>query len=214
MRIFILDYLTILSLYNDGARSVKLRSGNTQSTNMTDSKEQEKTQTRPKDRFQLVFIICCWLGIGMFLPWNVFYNVDGYWKKKFRNIQNETVQERINRTQQYRQQLQIDLVLRLYSYCLFYQSLRPEQQTEVLGLGPLHRVYGSKLHLPLHQCSRRSQTKASLSTYRDWCQTLLLFRITPRIYGSIICNIILFILTLSLSQVSRESSRSSREVLN
>ena len=87
---------------------------------MTDIKEHEKT--RPKDRFQLVFIICCWLGIGMFLPWNVFYNVDGYWKKKFRNIQNETVQERINRT--YSTTLtstscRACLVLRLSSYCQF-----------------------------------------------------------------------------------------------
>ena len=45
----------------------------------------------PKDRNNLVFIIFCWLGIGMLLPWNFFYNVDGYWKCKFRNIQNETI---------------------------------------------------------------------------------------------------------------------------
>lgn len=45
-----------------------------------------------KDKYNLVFIICCWLGIGMFLPWNFFYNVDGYWKLKFRNVLNETVQ--------------------------------------------------------------------------------------------------------------------------
>ena len=45
-----------------------------------------------KDKHNLVFLICCWLGVGMFLPWNIFYNVDGYWKYKFRDLQNDTVQ--------------------------------------------------------------------------------------------------------------------------
>ena len=46
----------------------------------------------PKDKYNLVFLICCWLGVGMFLPWNIFYNVDGYWKYKFRDLLNDTVQ--------------------------------------------------------------------------------------------------------------------------
>ena len=44
----------------------------------------------PKDKNNLVYIICYWLGIGMLLPWNFVYNVDGYWKYKFRNIANDT----------------------------------------------------------------------------------------------------------------------------
>ena len=45
----------------------------------------------PKDKNNLVFLICCWLGIGMLLPWNFFYSVDGYWKHKFRDPENDTV---------------------------------------------------------------------------------------------------------------------------
>ena len=45
----------------------------------------------PKDKNNLVYIICYWLGIGMLLPWNFVYNVDGYWKYKFRNIANDTI---------------------------------------------------------------------------------------------------------------------------
>ena len=54
----------------------------------TDQSEKQPT----RDKYNLVFIICCWLGIGMFLPWNFFYNVDGYWKYKFRDLHNDTVQ--------------------------------------------------------------------------------------------------------------------------
>ena len=45
----------------------------------------------PKDKHNLIFIICCWLGIGMLLPWNFYYSADGYWKYKFRNPENDTV---------------------------------------------------------------------------------------------------------------------------
>ena len=54
----------------------------------TKSKDEDEA---PKDEKNLVFIICCWLGIGMLLPWNFFYSVDGYWKFKFRNLQNDTL---------------------------------------------------------------------------------------------------------------------------
>ena len=46
----------------------------------------------PRDKHQLVYIICCWLGIGMLLPWNFFSQVNGYWMYKFRNIPNDTIQ--------------------------------------------------------------------------------------------------------------------------
>ena len=48
--------------------------------------------TPPRDKHQLVYIICCWLGIGMLLPWNFFSQVNGYWMYKFRNIPNDTIQ--------------------------------------------------------------------------------------------------------------------------
>ena len=41
-----------------------------------------------QDKHRLVYIICGWLGIGMLFPWNIYYNVDGYWKYKFRNVSN------------------------------------------------------------------------------------------------------------------------------
>ena len=56
-----------------------------------DIERKEVITSPPRDNFNLVYIICCWLGIGMLLPWNFFYNVDGYWKYKFRDIHHENV---------------------------------------------------------------------------------------------------------------------------
>ena len=52
---------------------------------------EEENGEPPQDKKNLVFIICCWLGIGMLLPWNFFYSANGYWQHKFRDPLNETV---------------------------------------------------------------------------------------------------------------------------
>lgn len=56
-----------------------------------DSEKKVMAPSPPSDKYNLVYIICCWLGIGMLLPWNFFYNVDGYWKYKFRDLDHANV---------------------------------------------------------------------------------------------------------------------------
>ena len=56
-----------------------------------DSDKKVMLPSPPRDKYNLVYIICCWLGIGMLLPWNFFYNVDGYWKYKFRDLDHANV---------------------------------------------------------------------------------------------------------------------------
>jgi len=40
----------------------------------------------PKDKYNLVYIIFYWLGIGTLLPWNMFITVVAYWDYKFRTV--------------------------------------------------------------------------------------------------------------------------------
>lgn len=43
----------------------------------------------PEDKFNIVYIIFGWLGIGTLLPWNFFITVTAYWDYKFRSV-NDT----------------------------------------------------------------------------------------------------------------------------
>jgi len=112
----------------------------------------------PKDRNNLVFIIFCWLGIGMLLPWNFFYNVDGYWKCKFRNIQNETITS--DKQKFWASDLSIVSMAPNFSFLL------------------INAIIGHKLS------------------------------ISPRIYISIISNIILFIISLVFTKINTDSWQS------
>jgi len=50
----------------------------------------KKEENAPQDKFNLVYIIFGWLGVGTLLPWNFFITVNDYWKDKFDH--NEEVQ--------------------------------------------------------------------------------------------------------------------------
>ena len=41
---------------------------------------------QPEDRFNLVYLIFGWLGIGTLLPWNFFITVTAYWNSKWQNV--------------------------------------------------------------------------------------------------------------------------------
>ena len=43
----------------------------------------------PADRYNLIYVIFYWLGMGSLLPWNFFISVNGYWKYKFRNVSHD-----------------------------------------------------------------------------------------------------------------------------
>ena len=43
----------------------------------------------PSDKGNIVYASCCILGISMLLPMNFYFNADGYWKYKWRNIEDE-----------------------------------------------------------------------------------------------------------------------------
>ena len=129
----------------------------------------------PKDRNNLVFIIFCWLGIGMLLPWNFFYNVDGYWKCKFRNIQNETITS--DKQKFWASDLSIVSMAPNFSFLL------------------INAVIGHKL---------RYMLKCSLKIHIYIPD----FSISPRIYISIISNIILFIISLVFTKINTDSWQS------
>ena len=39
----------------------------------------KKEENAPQDKFNLVYIIFGWLGVGTLLPWNFFITVNDYW---------------------------------------------------------------------------------------------------------------------------------------
>ena len=47
----------------------------------------------PSDKGNMVYFSCCLLGISMLLPMNFYFNADGYWKSKWRNIDDEDSEE-------------------------------------------------------------------------------------------------------------------------
>ncbi|KAH3852350.1 equilibrative nucleoside transporter 3-like [Dreissena polymorpha] len=57
----------------------------------------------PKDRFHLVYMIFCLLGLGALIPWNFFITANAYFKYKLRNT---TVSEQQYLEPQYETQLQ------------------------------------------------------------------------------------------------------------
>ena len=48
--------------------------------------DKRKMKDQPEDRFNLVYLIFGWLGIGTLLPWNFFITVNAYWDKKWSNV--------------------------------------------------------------------------------------------------------------------------------
>ena len=48
--------------------------------------DKRKMKDQPEDRFNLVYLIFGWLGIGTLLPWNFFITVTAYWNSKWQNV--------------------------------------------------------------------------------------------------------------------------------
>ena len=53
----------------------------------------------PKDRYWLVWIIFCLLGMGCLLPLNIFISVSDYWMYKFRDVTDDTTNGELTQLQ-------------------------------------------------------------------------------------------------------------------
>ena len=47
--------------------------------------DKRKMKDQPEDKFNLVYLIFGWLGIGTLLPWNFFITVTAYWDAKWQD---------------------------------------------------------------------------------------------------------------------------------
>ena len=59
------------------------------SVSKSPSVKEEDPLVVPSDKGNIVYISCCVLGISMLLPMNFYFNADGYWKYKWRNLDDE-----------------------------------------------------------------------------------------------------------------------------